>query len=117
VQPVDPSDLRGTIADALLGGAPLEAETVNMACFLLSRSLEEMAFSTPQAAPLVRCLLRVAGRVVIDTGTQGADPSTWSNTEAMVLEWMEEAVQPLGYRLTPIEDDGGAGITRAVADW
>ena len=65
---MDPSDLRAGVAEALAKDAPIDAATFNAACFMLSRALDEMGFSVPDAAPLVRKLLRVVGRVV------GVDP-------------------------------------------
>jgi hypothetical protein len=98
---MDPSDLRSGLADRLASGEPIDAETFNAACFMLSRSLEGMAFSVPEAAPLVRRLLRVAGRVVIDTGPPGSAPEVWSNTREMALEWIDEALRDLGYEARP----------------
>lgn len=72
-----------------------------MACFELSRELEAMEFSVPEAAPLARTLLRVVGRVVIDAGGPAADPGIWPNTQEMALAWIEEAVKPFGRRLEP----------------
>jgi hypothetical protein len=68
---------------------------------MLSRALEEMSFSVPGAAPLVRRLLRVAGRVVIDTGLAASDPEVWPNTQEMALEWIDEALRALGYEVRP----------------
>ena len=73
-----------------------------MTCFQLSRELEGMECSVPQARPFARTLVRVVGRVVIDTGTPGADPADWENTRAMALEWLNEALQPLGYEVRPL---------------
>ena len=92
---MDPSDLRSGLADRLASGEPIDAETFNAACFILSRALEGMSFSVPQAAPLVRRLLRVAGRVVIDTGQAGSAPEVWPNTEEMALQWIDEALRGL----------------------
>jgi glyoxylase-like metal-dependent hydrolase (beta-lactamase superfamily II) len=97
---MDPSDLRAGLAEHLSGTAPIDAETFNAACFMLSRSLDEIELSVPEAKPLVRRLLRVAGRVVIDTGTQGAAPDVWPNTKEMALQWIEEALAELGFRMT-----------------
>ncbi len=83
------------------------AEDINMACFELSRDVDGLEFSVPQARPVARTLLRVVGRIVIDTGVPGADPEGWANTEEMVLEWVAEAMRPLGYRLCPIEEAEG----------
>ncbi|SRR6266567_6903941 len=98
---MDPSDLRAGLAERLASGEPIDAETFNAACFMLSRALEEFAFSVPEAAPLVRRLLRVAGRVVIDTGLPDSSPETWSNTREMALQWMDEALRDLGYEVSP----------------
>ena len=98
---MDPSDLRAGLAERLAGDQPLDAETFNAACFVLSRALEEMNFSVPQASPLVRRLLRVAGRVVIDSGLPGSSPDTWPNTKEMALQWIGEALHDLGYEVTP----------------
>src|SRR5229473_8395469 len=98
---MDPSDLRAGLAETLAGAAPIDAETFNAACFMLSRALEEIEFSVPEAAPLVRRLLRVAGRVVIDTGLPESAPEVWPNTEEMALQWIGEALRPLGYEVRP----------------
>ena|SRR5579859_3043670 len=90
---------------------PRSPEDLNMACFELSREIESTTFSVPQAAPLARTLLRVVGRVLIDSAGENADPATWPNTEEMVVQWVEEAVRPLGYRLAEVggSDDAEAG--------
>ena len=98
---MDPSDLRTGLAEKLAGAAPLDAETFNSACFMLSRALEEIEFSVPEAAPLVRRLLRVAGRVVIDMGLPDSSIETWPNTKEMVLQWIDEALRDLGYAVEP----------------
>lgn len=99
---MDPSDLRAELAERLSGPGPIDAETLNSACFMLSRALQDIDFSVPQAAPLLRRVLRVAGRVVIDAGTPGADPKDWPNTQAMALEWLDEALRELGYTMRPL---------------
>jgi hypothetical protein len=98
---MDPSDLRAGLAERLAGAAPIDAETFNSACFILSRALEEIGFSVPEAAPLVRRLLRVAGRVVIDTGLTDSSTETWPNTKEMALQWIDEALRELGYSVEP----------------
>jgi hypothetical protein len=98
---MDPSDLRSGLADRLAGGEPIDAETFNAACFVLSRALEGMSFSVPETAPLVRRLLRVAGRVVIDRGLASSAPEVWPNTEEMALQWIDEALRALGYEVRP----------------
>ena len=98
---MDPSDLRAGLAERLAGAAPIDAETFNSACFMLSRALEEIEFAAPEAAPLVRRLLRVAGRVVIDTGTTGSSPEVWPNTQEMAVQWIDEALRALGYEARP----------------
>ncbi len=98
---MDPSDLRAGLADRLSGSAPIDAETFNAACFMLSRSLDDIGFSVAEAAPLARKLLRVVGRVAIDTGTAGASPGVWPNTKEMALQWIGEALNELGYDITP----------------
>ncbi|MFI5283862.1 MAG: hypothetical protein ACHQ0J_12140 [Candidatus Dormibacterales bacterium] len=75
--------------------------TFNTACFVLSKALEELPLSVPQAAPLVRTVLRVAGRVVIDTGLPDSVPDMWPNTQQMAVEWMTSALSALGYRVSP----------------
>ena len=77
-----------------------------MACFQLTRELDGLTCSVEQASPLVRTLLRVVGRVVIDTGVPGADPEVWDNTEVMALQWIREALRPLGYDVTPLPGSG-----------
>ena len=97
---MDPSDLRAGLAERLAGSDPMDAETFNAACFMLSRSLEEIEFSVPEAAALIRRLLRVCGRVAIDTGTAPASADVWPNTHEMALEWIDEALGELGYRIS-----------------
>jgi hypothetical protein len=98
---MDPSDLRAELAERLANSTPIDAETFNAACFMLSRALEQLEFSVPDAEPLVRRLLRVAGRVVIDTAAPGADPEIWPNTREMALQWLDEALRGLGYEARP----------------
>ncbi len=81
------------------------AERVNMACFELSREVAGLECSVPEAA-LARTLLRVVGRVVIDTGPAGADPSLWPDTREMALLWIRDALRPLGYDVTPLPGSG-----------
>src|SRR5258706_15380292 len=80
---MDPTDLRAGLAERLAGSESIDAQTFNAACFMLSRALDDLDMTVPQAAPLARRLLRVIGRVVIDTGVAGADPAIWPNTEEM----------------------------------
>src|SRR5581483_3614103 len=56
---MDPSDLRAGVAERLSGTDPIDAETFNAACFMLSRSLDEIELCVPQASPLVRRLMRI----------------------------------------------------------
>jgi hypothetical protein len=100
---MDPSDLRTGLAERLAKAEPIDAETFNAACFMLSRALEDLELSVPEAAPLVRRLLRVAGRVVIDTGGAGASGDTWPNTREMALQWIDEALRGLGRRVEGYE--------------
>jgi hypothetical protein len=98
---MDPSDLRAELAERLANGTPIDAETFNAACFVLTRELENLEFSVPEAAPLVRRLLRVAGRVVIDIAATGATPDAWPNTREMAIQWIDEALRALGYEARP----------------
>jgi hypothetical protein len=100
---VDPSDLRADLAERLANSTPLDAQAFNSACFMLVRELEGLEFSVPEAAPLVRRLLRVAGRVVIDTAGEGASEDVWPNTLEMAIEWLDEALRALGYEARPAE--------------
>lgn len=114
---MDPSDLRSELAEKLGNGTTIDAATFNAACFLLSRELDQMALAVPEAAPLVRRLLRVAGRVVIDVGGPAASPEAWPNTEAMALQWIDEALAALGYAVDPAEGGGRPALKRAEDDW
>src|SRR2546422_10047782 len=98
---MDPSDLRADLAERLANDRPIDAETFNAACFMLTRALEGLEFTSPEAAPLVRRLLRVAGRVVIDTAVADASPEVWTNTREMALQWIDEALRALGYEAVP----------------
>src|SRR5207253_7547216 len=83
---MDPSDLRAELAERLANSTAVDADTFNAACFMLSRALEGLEFSTPEAAPLVRRLLRVAGRVVIDTAAADSSSDVWPDTREMALD-------------------------------
>ena len=98
---MDPTDLRAGLAERLAGNEAIDAQTFNSACFMLSRALEELALSVPEAAPLAKRMLRVAGRVVIDTGMPDSSPDAWSGTEEMALLWIDEALRTLGYQTCP----------------
>jgi len=98
---MDPSDLRADLAEKLAGSDQIDAQTFNAACFMLSRAIDDLGLSVPEAAPLVKRMLRVAGRVVIDTGLPGASPDTWPNTKEMALQWIDEALRQLGYETRP----------------
>lgn len=93
------------------------AERINQACFELSRQVAELACSVPEARPLARTLLRVAGRVVIDTGEPGADPSAWPGTEATALQWLNEALSPLGYEVRPLPGSGRPEVPEPDSEW
>jgi hypothetical protein len=98
---MDPTDLRAGLAERLAGGEAIDAQTFNSACFVLSRALDELALSVPEAAPLAKRMLRIAGRVVIDTGLPDSSPAAWSGTEEMALLWIDEALRTLGYQTCP----------------
>jgi len=98
---MDPTDLRAELAERLANSTAIDAETFNAVCFLLTRALDGLELSVPEAGPLVRRLLRVAGRVVIDTGMPDSSPETWPSTKEMALEWMDEALRALGYDARP----------------
>ncbi len=93
------------------------AERVNMACFELSRQVQDLGCCVPQAAPLARTLLRVVGRVVIDTAAPGAEPGVWDNTEVMALQWLREAIRPLGYDVTPLPGSGRREVPDPTSEW
>ena len=114
---MDPTDLRAGLAERLAGGEPIDAQTLNSACFMLSRALEDLALSVPEAAPLARRLLRVAARVVIDTGLPGSSPDAWTNTEEMALLWIDEALRSLGYTVRPLPEGGRPELARTETDW
>jgi hypothetical protein len=110
---MDPSDLRAEVAERLANSTPIDAQTFNSACFMLSRALDSLELTVPEAAPLIRRLLRVAGRVVIDTGLRDSSPETWPNTEEMALQWIDEALAALGYEVRPAPGSGRAEVRRS----
>ena len=114
---MDPTDLRADLAERMSGTDPIDAKTFNAACFMLSRALEGLNFSVPDAAPLVRRLLRVAGRVVIDTGMPDSAPETWANTEEMTLQWIDEALAALGYEVRPTPEGGRPELVHPEEGW
>ena len=114
---MDQTDLRAGLAERLAGDQPIDAQTFNAACFMLSRALEDLRLAVPEAAPLTRRLLRVAGRIVIDTGLAESSSDTWPNTEEMALMWIDEALRELGYEVRPAPDSGRSELKRKDADW
>ncbi len=110
---MDPTDLRAGLAERLARDEPIDAPTFNAACFMLSRALDDLELSVPDAAPLIKRLLRVTGRVVIDTGTPDASPETWPNTEEMALLWIDEALRALGYEARPAGTGGRPELQRS----
>lgn len=122
---VEPGDGARALAEMKAAGAQLArteevvpgAAGLNMQAFTLSRSLDAIEFSVPEAAPFARRLLRIVGRVLIDTGTEGADPAVWANTETMALQWLNEALRPLGYEVKPVPEGGRAEVTEPSAEW
>jgi hypothetical protein len=93
------------------------ATRVNLACFELSREVAGLPCCVPQAVPLARTLLRVVGRVVIDTGAEGADPSVWESTEVMALQWIREALRPLGYDVRPLPGSDRPEVPDPTSEW
>ena len=93
------------------------AERINMACFDLTRQVSTLECCVPQATPLARTLLRVVGRVVIDTGQPDADPAVWENTEVMALQWIREALEPLGYDVRPRPGSGRPEVPDPSSGW
>jgi len=114
---MDPTDLRAELAERMSGAEPIDAQTFNAACFMLSRALEGLDFTVPDAAPLVRRLLRVAGRVVIDTGRPDSSADTWPNTEEMALQWIDEALRALGYEVRPKSGGWRPELKRPEEGW
>lgn len=88
-----------------------------MACFELSQEVARLECCVPVASPFARTLLRVVGRVVIDTGVAGADPSVWDNTETMALQWLNEALEPLGYEVKPRAGSGRSEVPDPSSEW
>lgn len=114
---MDPSDLKAELAERLASAEPFDARAFNAACFMLSRALEGISFSVPEAAPLLRRMLRVAGRVVIDTGLPDSSPDLWPNTEEMALLWIDETLRELGYEVRPSPGSGRPELKRVEEDW
>ena len=96
---------------------PADAGNLNMACFAITRALRELDFSVPEAAPMARHLLRIAGRIIIDSATPGADPEVWPNTESMALQWLNEALRPNGYEVQPIPGAGRPPVENPSEGW
>jgi hypothetical protein len=114
---MDPTDLRAGLADRLASDDPIDAETFNAACFMLSRALDQLSLTVPEAAPLARRLLRVAGRIVIDTGVPGAAAEVWPNTEEMALLWIDEALRVVGYQVRPLPGGVRGELKKVSDDW
>ena len=112
---MDPTDLMAGLAERLASDDPIDAQTFNAACFMLSRALDGLDLRVADAAPLVRRLLRVTGRVVIDMGRSDSSADMWPNTEEMTLQWLDDALRALGYEVRPNAAGGRSEITRPEA--
>jgi hypothetical protein len=102
---------------ATAGARQTAAEQINMSCFQLSREVAELECSVSPASPFARTLLRVVGRVVIDTGVPEADPAVWENTEVMALQWLNEALRPLGYEVRPRPGSDRPEVPDPSSEW
>ena len=107
---MDPTDLRAGLAELLASDRPIDAATFNAACFMLTRAIQDLELTVPEAGPLTRRLLRVVGRIVIDTGLAESSAATWPNTEQMALQWLDEALRELGYEVRPTPGGGRAEL-------
>lgn len=114
---MDPAALREGLAEALESQDPVGVETLNMACFWISRELEGLEFTTAEAGVLARCLVRAAGRVLIDAAGPDADPGAWAGTRETVLVWLDEVLERLGYGIEPLPEGGRPPLPEAGADW
>jgi hypothetical protein len=94
-----------------------DAERINMTCFELARQVGGLECCVPEATPLARTLLRVVGRVVIDTGAPNADAAVWESTEVIALQWIREAVGRLGYDVRPLPGSGRAEVPDPSSEW
>lgn len=90
---------------------------MNRACFDLSRALDEVNWSVPEAAPLARVMLRVAGRLIIDAAGPAADPELWGDTETTALQWLRAALNEIGYDITPLPESGREPVPDVSAEW
>lgn len=90
---------------------------MNRACFDLSRGLDQLSWSAPEAAALARVMLRVAGRLIIDAAGEAADPEHWGDTETTALQWLRAALNDLGYDVTPLPGSGREPVPDVSADW
>jgi hypothetical protein len=97
--------------------SPAEAENLNMACFAITRALGDLDFTVPEAAPLARHLLRVVGRILIDTGAPEAGPEVWPNTESMALQWLRAALNEIGYDVQPLPESGRPPVEDPSEGW
>lgn len=90
---------------------------MNRTCFELSRALDELSWSVPQAAPLTRVMLRVAGRLIIDACGPAAAAEHWPNTETTALQWLRQALNELGYDVAPLPASGREPVPDVSAGW
>lgn len=83
---------------------------------MLSRALADLKLSVPEAELVTRLLLRVAGRIVIDTGLAESSAETWPGTEEMALQWIDEALRVVGYQVRALPDGRRQELKRAIED-
>jgi hypothetical protein len=83
---------------------------------MLSRALADLKLSVPEAELVTRLLLRVAGRIEIDTGLAESSAETWPGAEEMALLWIDEALRGLGYQVSPLPAGRRQELKRAIED-
>src|SRR5258708_35835185 len=87
---MDPTDLRAELAERLANSTAIDAETFNAVCFLLTRALDGLELSVPEAGPLVRRLGRVAGRVRVDPGMPQSFAGSRAPPQRVAPGWVDD---------------------------
>jgi hypothetical protein len=114
---METTDVRSTLAEALASNDAIDFQTLNLACFWMTRVLDEQRFPGEEPAAVARLLLRTAGRIFVDVGRPDATVDDWEQTRSMVLLWLNETLQLMGYEAKPAAGSGQPELKEPAEDW
>ena len=115
---MESAELQASLASTLAGEGRVDCQALNLACFWMTRVLDDLSFPVEEPRATARRLLRIVGRILVDTGREEATPDEWQEqTRPMVLLWLNETLAVLGYEAKPQAGSGQPEIQEPEAEW